>query len=219
MSAVAFVCLVVAAQSAAPRPSLSKGQSVTYSVQMTYTDAKESDVTTKQDWKLSYVSDGQRITGTRKLLGMVVDGQTIKLGKVDEEHWTEVRNSRGEVMARTILNDQDSAKRRWLRLFDVSYPPAALRRGSTWATVDEQDGVPRLQMRYAVEAIDDDSMTLKFTGSEVGNYGWSLAGELRCDKRTGWPLDIHGKAERVTLPDDEEKRMYNLAFTARRAAQ
>lgn len=203
-------------QSATPRPALAKGQEMAYNVSMVYRDVQEADVVTKQEWRLIYkASQSGQITGTRRLLKMNVDGNEIKLGQVEDETWTEVRNPRWAVMARTVKNDEDLEKRRWIRVFDFSYPAASLRRGSTWSVLDEQDDLPKLTTTYTVDTIDDQFVNLKFSSNETGRGARQWTGTMVCDKRTGWPKDVHGSIERYIFPDDEEKRTHRVEYTAK----
>ena len=83
----AFVAAILLTQSASPRPELSKGQEVAYAVSMTYRDIKEADVVTRQEWRLSYKTNERGLVGTRRLLKMNIDGNEIKLDKVEDETW------------------------------------------------------------------------------------------------------------------------------------
>ena len=160
-----LLAAVLLAQSASPRPQLAKGQEVAYKVTMTYRDVQEPDVVTKQEWRLGYKGDERGLVGTRRLLKMNVDGNEIKLDKVEDETWTEVRNMRWQVMARTVKNDEDREKRRWIRVFDFSFPASALRRGLSWTSTDEQDDLPRLTTTYTVENVGDQGLQIKFASA------------------------------------------------------
>ncbi|MBX3110921.1 MAG: hypothetical protein KF857_02840 [Fimbriimonadaceae bacterium] len=209
-----LLAAVLLAQSASPRPQLAKGQEVAYKVTMTYRDVQEPDVVTKQEWRLGYKGDERGLVGTRRLLKMNVDGNEIKLDKVEDETWTEVRNMRWQVMARTVKNDEDREKRRWIRVFDFSFPASALRRGLSWTSTDEQDDLPRLTTTYTVENVGDQGLQIKFASAESGQGARQWSGTMLCDRRTGWPKEVHGTIERYVFPDDEERRTHRVEYTA-----
>ncbi|MBS1708374.1 MAG: hypothetical protein JSS65_06580 [Armatimonadetes bacterium] len=217
MTALLFA--VALGQSALPRPGLQKGQEIVFQVNMVFSDVKESDLGMRQEWRLAFKSTDKGTVGSRKLLKMQVDGQDIKLDKVEEEHWTESRDSRGMPITRSVANDGDMEKRRWIRLFDISFPAASLRKGSTWTTVDDFTELPRLSSSYTVENLDDDYLTIKFSRTESGQSGRTTTGTARCDKRTGWPRDMRGTIDRYTFPDDEERRTYRVEYTVRQTSR